>query len=368
MKRFGFVMEQTLGHVTHHRNLVRWVQDDPSISAVWMPIIPEQNDIWEQLPVIKNNWSLKSSLRAKDSLNRTLSGGSLDALFLHTQTVALFSVPTLRKIPGIVSLDATPLNYDTVGDAYGHKATGTSWLEKRKFKWNQSTFEAAAHLITWCQWAKSSLVNDYHIASEKVTVIPPGVDIAQWSFDRTDDSESKDPTKLRLLFVGGDFVRKGGKYLLNAYRKDLQNCCTLDIVTKEAGVEAEIGDLPGVSIHRGLTPNCDKLRTLYSEADLFVFPTLADCLPIAVMEAMAAGLPVVTTNVGALNEEVEDGINGLVISPADSNAVLEAVKSLAENRALAYSMGKEGRKLAEQRFDACRNYNAILDLMKKIAR
>ncbi len=367
MKKFGFVMEQTLGHVTHHRNLEKWVQQDKAISAVWMPVIPDQEDIWQRMPIVKNNWSLKSSLRAKDSIHKSIKSEKLDALFIHTQTVALFSVPVMRKIPSIVSLDATPLNYDKVGTAYGHKPGGDSWLEHQKFKWNRQTFEAAAHLITWCKWAKDSLINDYGIPAEKITVIPPGVDLDQWSFDRAADITSGDESKLKLLFVGGDFVRKGGKYLIEAYRNGLQGSCTLDIVTKEDVVEAEIHGLNGIKVHRGLTPNCDALRKLYSEADLFVFPTLADCLPLAVMEAMAAGLAVITTNVGAMSEEVENSVNGLVIPPADSGAILDAVKKLNEDKNLSGIMGRAGRQLAEQRFDACRNYNAVLKIMKDIS-
>lgn len=366
MMRFGFVMEQTLGHVTHHKNLARWVTEDASLCPTWMPIAPEKADRWERVPVLRNNWSLKASLRARDALQDALRREPLDALFLHTQTVALFAVPFMRRVPSVVSLDATPLNYDTVGAEYGHSAGNTGWLERRKYQWNRATFHAAAGLVTWCQWAKDSLINDYGVPAENITVIPPGVDMELWSLERTAREETPG-RKLRLLFVGGDFARKGGKIVVEAFRAGLQGVCELDIVTREAGVEEQVSGLPGVRVHRGLTANSKPLRDLYAAADLFLFPTLGDCLPIAVMEAMAAGLPVVATSVGALREEVEDGVNGLIVPPRDVGAIVEAIRSLTEDATRRRTMAAASRAMAETRFDARKNYTALLSLMKACA-
>jgi glycosyltransferase involved in cell wall biosynthesis len=375
--RFGFVMEQTLGHVTHHQNLARWVAEDANICPVWMPIETEKADLWNWMPVIRGNWSLKSSFRARDELRDALKQQPIDALFIHTQTVALRVIPFMKRIPTIISLDATPLNYDTVGKEYGHSTGNVSWLERRKYQWNKATFHAAAALVTWCQWAKDSLVQDYGVAAEKVTVIPPGVDMARWTMsderrttndERPETKNQKPKTRLRLLFVGGDFPRKGGPVLLEAFRRGLHRDCTLDIVTKTEGVENEIAGMEGVRVHRGLTANSAPLRELYARADIFVFPTLGDCLPIAVMEAMAAGLPVVATGVGALREEVEEGVNGLVIPPKDAGAVVSAVRALAEDGLRRHAMSRASRQLAEERFDAQRNYGKILELMKKLCR
>jgi glycosyltransferase involved in cell wall biosynthesis len=81
---------------------------------------------------------------------------------------------------------------------------------------------------------------------------------------------------------------------------------------------------------------------------------------------MAAGLPVISTQVGALSEEVEDGINGLIIPPKDPDAIVEAVRHLAGTSRQA--MAQASRRMAEARFDAQRNYGAILALMKAIVK
>ena len=220
MLRCGFVMEQTLGHVTHHQNLARWVAERPDIDPCWMPIAAAQADPWERMPVVRGNWSLKASLRARDAVARAVRSGPLDALLFHTQTTALFSIRAMQAVPTIVSLDATPLNYDAVGQAYGHRQDNGGWLARRKYAWNRATFREAAHLVTWCRWAKASLICDYGIDESRITVIPPGVDLDAWG--RPGDSgRAREPDKLRLLFVGGDFERKGGNTLLEAFRNGL---------------------------------------------------------------------------------------------------------------------------------------------------
>jgi glycosyltransferase involved in cell wall biosynthesis len=365
MLNFGFVMEQTLGHVTHHQNLARWVGEDADICPTWMPIEGHKSDIWNRVPIIRTNWALKSSLRARDAIKAALRVQPLDALFFHTQTIALFAIPFMRHIPTVISLDATPLNYDTIGAGYKHKVGGNALLERRKFLWNRNTFNAATALVAHCHWAKDSLVADYGVPTEKVTVIPPGVDMEGWHFGRGKAACPHTTSgKVRLLFVGGDFERKGGNTLIEAFRRGLRQNCTLDIVTKDTSVQRELVGMDGVQVHCNLVANSTPLKELFAKADIFVFPTQADCLPHVVMEAMAAGLPVIATDVGALREEVQDGVNGLIVPQFDVGAVIAAVLALCGDEAKRGRMAAASRRIAEQRFDARRNYSAVLDLIK----
>lgn len=165
-----------------------------------------------------------------------------------------------------------------------------------------------------------------------------------------------------MLFVGGDFARKGGKVLLEAFESGLRDRCTLDIVTKD-----EINPPhSSVRVHRGLTPNSPQLRQLYDEADLFVFPTLGDCTPIAIMEAMASGLPVLATNVGAIAEEVDDGKTGFLLPPEDPRAIVEAVNTLLDDPQKLVTMGVAGRTKAAKCFNGEYNYKALIALIKNL--
>ncbi|MBW4417628.1 MAG: glycosyltransferase family 4 protein [Myxacorys californica WJT36-NPBG1] len=363
MFNFGFVIEQMLGHVTHGQNLKYWVSQDPSIHPTWLPIDAESNDLWEHLPVVRSNWSLKSSLRTRDAIRRALRSHSFDALFLHTQTLALLAMPFMRHIPTVISTDATPFNYDTVGAGYSHHAAGQSWLDQQKFLWNRKTFHAATAIVAFCQWVKESIVHDYGVPAEKVTVISPGLDLAQWNFDREQRSVS-DPA--RLLFVGGDFTRKGGQTLLEAFRSGLDHNCILDIVTKDETLCRDLAGMERVHVHQGLPPNSSDLKGLYANADMFVFPTLADCYPNVILEAMASGLPIVSTDVGAISEQVQHGINGLLVPCSDSRALAAAVNELINDASKHRAMAIASRRIAEEQFDGRRNYGAITSLMKQL--
>ena len=357
--RFGFVMEQNLGHRTHYRNLLRYVREDPTVTPTWMPIEFTSPQLLMRLPVIRSNWSARASLIAWNRVREIRATQQLAAVFYHTQVTSLLA-PLHRGLPSIISLDATPINYDEVGEYYNHSSGGR--LERYKFRLNQRAFTHAVALVTWCQWAKDSLITDYGIADEKITVIAPGVDLAQWpghwARDRARDAETRKP---HLLFVGGDFERKGGNVLLECFRRYLQDTCELSIVT-----QSPVAPGRNLHIYHNVAPNSDTLLRLYAQSDIFVFPTLADCAPLAVPEAMAAALPIVTTRVGAIPEMVRDGEEGLLVERGSVDELYAALKRLLESPELRVRMGNRGRETVMADYDAGRNAQRLLDLLKDV--
>ena len=147
-----------------------------------------------------------------------------------------------------------------LGAFYGHAPSGNARLEALKKRLNQRAFGAARQLVTWSQWAKDSLVADYGVSAEKITVIPPGIDTGRWDFDRAGAADAGRP--VNLLFVGGDFARKGGDTLLAAFARLPPSATShLHIVTKTDGV----GDgLPNVTVHRDVAPNSEPLLRLFA--------------------------------------------------------------------------------------------------------
>ncbi|MGH7213202.1 MAG: glycosyltransferase, partial [Tepidisphaeraceae bacterium] len=173
--RLGFLMEQALGHISYARNLRRWLRRDESIDATVMPVRPFVRDFYQRLYRV-SNWSVVASLRAREQVRRHGGPGAFDALLYHTQITTLFSLRIMRRVPTVVSLDATPFNMDDLAHAYDKRPSGDSKVAGLKYRWNAATFRAGAAITTWSAWAKESVVRDYGVAGEKVTVIPPGVD------------------------------------------------------------------------------------------------------------------------------------------------------------------------------------------------
>lgn len=356
----AFVLEYSLGHTTHAQNLKRVLEGDRSVCPTYVDLpFHDTPGWWAGLPGVRANWSVRASLGAYLGLRRVKG---LDGALFHTQVTSLFSTGIMRRVPSVVSLDATPLQYDALGEFYGHAPSGNKRLEALKKRLNQRAFGAARHLVTWSQWAKDSLVADYRVAAEAVTVIPPGIDTGLWEFParpvRADGA-------VNVLFVGGDFARKGGETLLAAFAALPPSVkAHLHIVTKTEGVAEGAAN---VTVHRDVAPNSDRLRTLFAEADFFAFPTRGDCLPLAVMEALAAGLPVITTNVAALPEAVGHGETGLIVPTDDVHALTEAIGALATDGALRTRLGLAARQAALARFDAATNYRRLVDVVKAAA-
>ncbi|HXT36726.1 MAG TPA: glycosyltransferase, partial [Chloroflexota bacterium] len=181
--RFAFIMEQTLGHVTHYQNMRSAIDAEALVNATWIPLAFPVHGTLETLPGLRDNWSVRASLRARRVLARRHAASTFQALFFHTQVTALLSTSLMRRVPSVVSLDATPINYDCVGSGYGHQVSGRL-AEGLKLVINRRPLLAARALITWCEWARRSLINDYGVSAERITVIPPGVPLSQWPAPR----------------------------------------------------------------------------------------------------------------------------------------------------------------------------------------
>lgn len=357
LPRVGFVMEQTLGHVTYTRNLQAAFTAEERLRPVWLPVPFSADGLLHRLPGPARSWAVRGSLRAFATLIRAGGPARFDALLFHTQSVALLAPLAARRVPVILSLDATPLNFDRVGVHYGHRARPGSAGERAKQALYRRVFRSAAALTTWSQWAKDSLRDDYGVDPDLVTVIHPGVDLTLFPFGATRSVETE-ARPVRVLFVGGDFARKGGPLLLACMRDGLGERCELHLVTTQP-----VPPAPGVYVHHGLGPNDPRLVDLYRQADIFVLPTFADCLAVVLGEAMAAGLPVVTTCVGAQPEAVQDGRSGIIIPPGDGVALGRALRRLVDDPALRHAMGRAGREIAEARFDARTNAARLADVI-----
>ena len=359
--RLGFALEQSLGHTTHGQNLKRALKTCPDILPTYVDL-PFQGmpGAWTRLPGIRSNWSLRASLGAYLALRPQAK--TLQAMLFHTQVTSLFSAGLMRHSPSVISLDATPLQYDALGKFYGHSPSANTKLEALKKSLNVRALNAAQHLVTWSHWTKASLVADYGMPADKITVIPPGIDTAQWRFPR-EIARLSGP--LHLLFVGGDFTRKGGDVLLKALQSLPASVnAQLHLVTNSPDVT---DDQPNIHVYRNVAPNSPTLLNLFRQADIFVFPTRADCLPLAIMEAMAAGLPIITTSVGALPEAVISGETGLIVPPDDSDALANAITRLATDPGLRAQLGRRAREMAVECFDATTNYLRLLEVVKSVA-
>ncbi|MBK5222586.1 MAG: glycosyltransferase family 4 protein [Acidimicrobiia bacterium] len=359
----GFIVEQTLGHRTHSSNIESILEQQRRVVPEWLPIAWDATGIAAALPVFNSNWTVRSGLRARRAVARADGSRLLDALFVHTQVPAVLLGKWLDRIPTVVSLDATPRQYDELGSFYQHRVGGPE-VERLKWVANRRALRRAWAIVTWSEWARSGVIEDYGIEPDKVLVVPPGVRVEEW---RRLPSAAGPRTEVRILFVGGDLERKGGDLLVascRTLRAELARSggpeidLVVDLVT-----QTPIDPDPGVVVHHGLTANSPELRALYHHADIFCLPTLGDCLPMVLAEAGAAGLPLVSTDVGAISEIVRDGDTGLLVPPSDQAALTVALRRLVHDGGERVRMGANAAELVAREHDATTNVGRIIDLL-----
>jgi glycosyltransferase involved in cell wall biosynthesis len=357
--RFVFVVEQGLGHAVHGMNLHRVLEREPGIDATVLAVKPGATAGVPPLPLVAN-WSVQTSWAARALLRQELRAGDVDAVFIHTQVAALFARGVMRSVPTIISLDATPLNFDTMAGAYDHArhAAPFEWVKRQI---NRRALIGAAGIVTWSRWAATSVTDDYGVPAERVQAVYPGVELA--ALEVGERRQHCGP--IRILFVGGDFTRKGGADLVQAVAA-LGGTAVLDLVTSAPEVVVPHG--APIRIHRQVRPNSPELSQLYADADIFALPSRGDCTPLAIAEAMASGLPIVATTVGSIPDMVRHGHNGLLVPPGRADQLTDALSVLVADGPMRSRFGGASRVLAAQEHDMVTNWRHIFDLMRAASR
>ncbi len=183
---------------------------------------------------------------------------------------------------------------------------------------------------------------------DKLHIVHCGVDPARYA-------DAPVPSGARLLFVGRLAAVKGVPVLLEAFsaarkkRPDL----TLTLVgdgPDRAALEAAARDLGPAVTFTGYRDQSGVAQAL-AQADALVLPSFAEGVPVVLMEAMAAGRPVVATQVGGVGELVVDGAAGRLVPPGDVTALSGAILEVLNHAA---QMGAQGRKAVAAEFDAAR--------------
>ncbi|MBN2108502.1 MAG: glycosyltransferase [Deltaproteobacteria bacterium] len=186
------------------------------------------------------------------------------------------------------------------------------------------------------------------IAPEKIIMIPNGIDCSETS------SPSGDPGIFKIALFGRFHRQKGHAVLLHALKLlDGQGlpvqACLFGEGPDEAALKKMAFDL-GIADRVCFMGVVDNPVEAMAGMDVIVLPSLWEGMPNAVLEAMAAGRPVVVSRIAGLDELVQDGVTGLLCEPGNAEELAAALLRLARDRQLACAMGQAGRRLARERF------------------
>lgn len=266
-------------------------------------------------------------------------GDAIDAIHFHTQAAAYASLRRMRRTPCIVSIDVTQRL--AAAEVRGFAAMDYAPTAAR----DRAVFHAAAAVTATSRWAADDLLRGQPELEGRVHVMPYPVPLegfdAAWARERADRPADHRP---RLLFVGGDFRRKGGYELLAAWRAGGFGARgELHLVTDWRFARGE-AEGPGIVLHRGVRPYTPAWFALWRDADAFVMPTRGEAFGMVFQEAAAAALPVIGTRIAAVPEIVAEGETGLLVPPGDRDALIEAMHILLAKPAVRHRMGDAARR------------------------
>ena len=228
--------------------------------------------------------------------------------------------------------------------AWNFSARNRLWhrlYHQPRFRWSIRTADGA-HAYSRDVWSMLQL--KYDLDSDRAAYIPNGVE-PRFFIPR----EYRAGDALRLLYAGTWLDQRGIFYIRDALRNLMPRLPGLTLTFAGCGVPPEDiqrffgADLASrIIVHPVVA--AEHMQELYSEHDVFLFPSLMEGLPSVLLEAMATGMPVLTTETCGMPDVVESDYNGLLVPPADAKAIENGILRLAASVELRKKLGEAARE------------------------
>lgn len=213
------------------------------------------------------------------------------------------------------------------------------------------------------------LMTDYGVDPDKIKIIYPGVDLAKFQVDQ----EAWRPNGKRILYVGRVVYEKGVKELITSFGALCQQEEDVELVI--AGDGDALEDMRALARRSGLEDRVtflgwlphDEIIEQYGQAMVVVLPSFSEGMPYAVLEAMAAGRPVIASNVSGIKDVVDHQESGLLYDVSDPDGLREAMLRLVTDPEMCNRLGKRARERCHASFgrqrwleDTVRVYESVL--------
>lgn len=241
-------------------------------------------------------------------------------------------------------------------------------IAKKQQKKAISYFSTFDIIIVLANQFKKELINEFNVESEKIHVITTGINISEYSSYRISNNDNN---KVNILFLSRIEKTKGIEELINAMPKVIQKFPTVHF--NIAGTGAYLNKIKNhnVSIQyktnitfNGYVRDIQKFK-LFQQQNIFVFPSYyGEGCPVSVLEAIAVGLPIIYTEVGALPDILEDNKNGILIQKESVSELEEALIKLIEQKELREKFYKNNIELSKN-FDLSIIQNQLDSIYKK---
>lgn len=220
------------------------------------------------------------------------------------------------------------------------------------------------------------ILSSIGVPKNKIEVIPNGVDWTHFADPPKPSACEKTKQKYELeankLALSVQMIRpnKGLEYLIKAANRltDVEFAIAGGI--QDHNYFRELQDIKSnLEVENvkflGYVPQKD-LKNLFFASDVFILPSLSETLPLVILEAMAAGLPIVSTLVGGISSLIQEKRNGFLVPPADVQSLTEGIKKIFYDPDLAEQMGKINRKTVKHKYTWQKIASETINLYSKL--
>jgi len=287
------------------------------------------------------------------ALRRFVAGRRLDVINAHSSTDAWLGALArggTRKVPALVRTRhiSAPVAHDAL----------TRWLYTR----------ATAEIVTTGETIRRQLIEDLHVAPERVTSIPTGIDAVRFR-PRDSDAARQSlglPAAVPVIGIVATLRSwKGHRYLIDALPRLKHRDAMLVMVgegPQRDALQEQVTAL-GLGERVKLAGNQNDVAPWLAALDVFALPSYAnEGVPQALLQAMFVGVPCVTTDAGAIGEVAIADKTALVVAKENAQALADGIDALLANRQRARSLAHAARELALSRF----GFDSMLDRMETV--
>jgi glycosyltransferase involved in cell wall biosynthesis len=307
-------------------------------------------DHYFNIPFERSPFSSKNRDALKQ-LKRIIDKNHYDVVYCHT--------PVGGVLARVASKDArkrgTKVFYTAHGFHFFDGAPLQNWLLFYPVEKHLSRYTDVLFTINWEDYHRA---NDHFFAKKVVHLPGIGVDVGKFKPSENDQIIRKLKRKelgvqsdeIMLLNVAELAGRKNQKVIIEAM-KQVKNQKVKLFIAGQGALKDELTDLIerlGLKDRVTLLGYRDDVRDLYKAADIFIFPSQREGFGIAAIEAMASGLPIITSNVNGIKEYSEDGVTGFVNDFKDAGGFARSIDKLAGNKQLCQKMGEYNNEKARE--------------------
>lgn len=217
---------------------------------------------------------------------------------------------------------------------------------ERALAYEEGIYSRVRRLYTMSTWAADTFVRECDVDAKRLSIVGVGVNLP-----RIADTRQKTYDRRSILFVGKDFVRKGGPVLLEAFRfvrREVPDA-TLTIIGPRRRIVGDGINHLGFQKH-GASDGLSTLLRAYSDATVFTMPSQYEPFGIVFAEAMAHRTPCIGAAVCAMPEIIGHGLGGYVVPPQDAKALAGRLIELLRDPAQAKTMGEFGYQRYLERY------------------